>query len=276
VTAVAGEENAVADLAYVVCATPRVGSSHLCSMLSAVPGAGEPIEWFGRAMLHMRAGEWGLRAPSSERDEPRLTATREYLRRVRAAASGNGALAVKVHWNQVQWCRDWLDLDILSLYDGCQDLRYVHIWREDLVAQTVSSHIASATKVYHRYLGGADEPIEEFAGAEQAVPRYDFERMLAVLVELASLEVGWDTHFAEIGARPHRISYEDLEREPVAAVNGVLAHLGLGPAPAMASALERQRTALNDEFAERFRADLVAHAVLDALPDQVRQRCAAG
>lgn len=264
----------MSDLAYVVCATPRVGSSHLCSALSAVPGAGEPTEWFGRAMIHMRAGEWGLRASSSERDEPRLTSAREYLRRVRTAAEGNGAFAVKVHWNQVAWCRDRLGLDVMSLFED-HEPRYVRIWREDLVAQTVSSHIASATKVYHRYRGGADEPIEEFAGAEQAVPRYDFERMLSVLVELVELEVDWDTHFAGTATRAHHVSYEDLEREPVAAVNGVLAHLGLGSVTAVESALERQRTALNDEFAERFRADLAAHAVLDALPARVRLRCAA-
>src|SRR3954462_1893141 len=93
------------ELAYMVCATARVGSSHLCDALSSVPGAGRPAEWFARPMIHMRLGEWGMRDARSTRDEPRQIAGADYLARVRTEATANGCLAIKVHWNQVKRCR---------------------------------------------------------------------------------------------------------------------------------------------------------------------------
>lgn len=261
-------------LAYVVCATPRVGSSYLCSALGGVPGAGEPTEWFGRAMLHMRADEWGVRDPRSTADRPRLTSTEDYVRKVRGHATANGALALKVHWNQVRWCGDRLGMDVFDVFAGRDDLRYVQLWRHDLVAQAVSSHIASYTKIYHRFAGRPNVPIEEFAGMRSAEPEYDFERLLAVLLELATHEAGWDEYFTKTGLRPYRLAYEDLEADLLAAVNGVLGHLGLPPAPVAGSNLVRQRDARNDEFAARFRADLAGRGLLDILPEPVRRRCA--
>jgi trehalose 2-sulfotransferase len=259
-------------LAYLVCATPRVGSSYLCSALGGVPGAGDPTEWFGRAMLHMRAAEWGLGDPRSTADHPRLAAA-DYLRRVRDDATTNGALAVKVHWNQVRWCRDELGMDVFDVFAGRDDVRYVQVWRQDLVAQTVSSYIASFTKIYHRFAGRPNVPIEEFAGMPTAEPEYDFEHLLAVLVELATFEAGWDAYFAETSHRPYRLAYEDLESDLLAAVNGVLGHLELPPIAVAGSDLVKQRDARNDEFAARFRADLADRAMLEVLPASVRQRC---
>jgi trehalose 2-sulfotransferase len=261
-------------LAYLVCATPRVGSSYLCSALGGVPGAGDPTEWFGRAMLHLRAGEWGLRDPRSATDQPRLTASADYLRRVRGHATTNGALAFKVHWNQVRWCRDELGMDVFGVFGGREDIRYVQLWRQDLVAQTVSSYIASFTKIYHRYAGRPNVPIEEFAGMRTAEPEYDFEHLLAVLLELATHEAGWDAYFAEAGHHPYRLAYEDLESDLLGTVNGVLGHLGLPSAAATGSDLVKQRDVRNDEFAARFRADLADRALLEVLPESVRLRCA--
>ncbi len=42
------------------------------------------------------------------------------------------------------------------------------------------------------------------------------------------------------------------------------------------SDLQVQRTELNDDYAERFRADLTTHGLLDAMPPELRERLLPG
>ncbi len=84
-------------LEYVICAIPRSGSSHLCSTLSGVPGAGHPEELFSRATMHLNISLWGGAAANSERDFPRMEKEFNYFSPARREATGNGALSVKLH-----------------------------------------------------------------------------------------------------------------------------------------------------------------------------------
>ncbi|MGH8882305.1 MAG: Stf0 family sulfotransferase [Stackebrandtia sp.] len=263
-------------LSYVVCAAPRVGSGHLCDALAGVPGAGSPSEWFGRPMIHMRAGEWGLRSPVSTIESPALLDSRRYLDRVRRQATHNGAVSVKVHWNQIEWCRDQLGFDPLDVVTGRPDVKYIRIYRDDLIAQTVSSLIASFTKVYYRRSGEDDRPSEEFRGNPTVEPRYDFSELLRILDELASIEYGWTPYLDSRAIVPHPVSYEQLTTDLTGTVNRVLEYLGLPARDVVTSALVKQGGDLNREFADRFRRDLTTSGVLADLPPRIRRRCLAG
>ncbi|MFG2012153.1 Stf0 family sulfotransferase [Micromonospora sp. NPDC048868] len=260
-------------LTYVVCATPRVGSTYLCEALGRVPGAGSPREWFGRPRIHHLAGTWDLRAPQSTMDEPRLTDPSAYLRRVRAEADSGGVLALKLHWNQVEWSRDNLGVDPLAVLEGRQDVRFIRLYRDDLVLQTVSSYLASVTKEYVRWAGTGHTDDDEFRDAVAGTPAYDFDVLLDTLQALAVIEHGWSPFFAERDTAPHTLSYEELDDDLAGSVNGVLEYLGLPRQSVVTSPVVRQRTAANDDLAERFRSDLVSSGVADALPADLRRRC---
>ncbi|MER5337482.1 Stf0 family sulfotransferase [Micromonospora sp. NPDC002717] len=260
-------------LTYVVCATPRVGSTYLCEALGRVPGAGSPREWFGRARIHHLAGAWNLRAPQSTMNEPRLTNPSAYLRRVHAEANSDGVLALKLHWNQVEWSRDNLGIDPLAVLEGRQDVRFIRLYRDDLVLQTVSSYLASVTKVFVRWAEASDPDDDEYRDAVAGTPAYDFAVLLDILQALAAIEHGWSPFFAERDTAPYTLSYEELDDDLAGSVNGVLQYLGLPRQSVVTSPLVRQRTAVNDDLAQRFRSDLLSSGVIDALPADLRRRC---
>jgi LPS sulfotransferase NodH len=260
-------------LTYVVCATPRVGSTHLCEALGRVPGAGAPQEWFGRPRIHQLAGRWGLRSPESTVDDPKLTDPPRFLEHVRTEAESSGVLALKVHWNQIEWARSHLGLDPMAMVDGRGDVRFVRLYRDDLIAQTVSSFIASVTKVYVRRAEGQAVGDDEFVDVARATPRYDFELLLSVFEELASIEYGWGPFFQERGTVPHTLSYEELDSDLPGAVNGVLDYLGLPRQEVVTSPMAPQRTAVNRAMADQFRQDLRRRGIIDDLPADLRRRC---
>jgi trehalose 2-sulfotransferase len=263
-------------MAYVVSAAPRVGSGLLCDALSGVPGAGSPAEWFGRPMIHKLSGDWEMQAPGSTTDFPALANTTRYVERVRREAAGNGALSLKLHWNQIRWCRDHMAMDPLEVMDGFGDVRYIRIFREDLVAQAVSSWIASITKVYYRRDGQEARPSEEFEEAETSEPWYDFASLLGVLTELASIERGWVQYFGNRVIIPYEVSYERLIQDLSGTVNGALSHLGLPASDLITSNQVKQGGDLNREFAGQFRKDLAETSVLARLSPGIRRRCLAG
>lgn len=263
------------DPAYIVCAAPRVGSTHLCAALSEVPGAGAPIEYFGRPAIHRFAGEWGLRGDTSTVDDPVVADPARYLDRVRGEANRNGRVSMKVHWNQIEWCRDHLGIDPFGVTDGF-DTRYIRIFRHDLIAQTVSTFIASITKVYYQLSGEAPRPSEEFGDVDHDEPEYDFDLMLRVFGEIAAIEYGWTPFFEKHGIVPLEVGYEALDEDLTGTVNEVLEHLGMPPCDVVTSPLAVQRTDLNRQYADRFLYDLRRTAILDELPSGLRDRCTAG
>lgn len=262
-------------LVYVICATPRTGSSYLCEALANVPGAGAPGEWFGPSMIHKRAHEWGIGTPKSTGDAPDITSPSSYVDNVRTDAWENGALAIKVHWDQVEWCRNQLRIDPLDVVAKYSDVKYVRIYRKDIIAQTISSFIASATKVFSVRAGDPIRPNEEFENTEHVEPGYDFESLLMVLSHLASSEFGWTPYFDSTNVVPYELSYEQLDQDLTATVNRVLQHFGVAPRGTITSPLVKLRTDTNRMYAERFRLDLRRTGVLDGLPASLRSRCLA-
>jgi LPS sulfotransferase NodH len=195
---------------------------------------------------------------------------------VRTSAQQNGALAFKVHWDQVEWCKDQLTMNPLDAVGHRQDVKYVRVRREDLVAQTISSFIASATKVFAVRTGDPIRPNDEFDDVECSIPEYDFRELVRVLNHLAAAEFAWSPYFDDNGIVPYELTYEELDRDLNSAVNGVLNFLGLDENCSIAAPLTKLRTEVNRVHAERFRRDLRDSGMLELLPSAIRERCMVG
>jgi LPS sulfotransferase NodH len=130
---------------------------------------------------------------------------------------------------------------------------YVHLSREDKVAQAVSRLKAEQTGLWHVAADGTER--ERLKPGQALV--YDARGLSEYLAELERHEASWANWFARQRIQPVRITYEALSTEPQATLATVLFALGLDPV--IAGTVEPRTAKLADtkscEWATRFRKE---------------------
>lgn len=232
---------------YLICATPRTGSTLLCGLLDSSGVAGHPASYFNRKTLDVYAAEWRIARPADGRvDETFVRAA------LAAGRTPNGVFGGRVMAETLPELVSGLaagpgatgtDLEVLSTHLG--RLGFVHLRRGDAVAQAVSWARAEQTHFWH--------PHEETIPGGRD-PRYDEEQIGRLVSTIEEAEAGWSAWFATQGIRPHEVTYEELAADPLRSAQDVLDHLGLEVPPGrdLVVAHHRQADELNAEWISRF------------------------
>jgi LPS sulfotransferase NodH len=269
---------------YLVCATPRSGSTLLCHLLDQTGVAGRPQEYF-EALRHSgvprRPEEYFDRerhANIVERlafrempDEPRLSAPNplwspetydRYLAwALEQGTTANGVFGAKLMWGYLgdfaRLLRGIEGLGALAVPQLLQavfpGVRYVQITREDKVRQAVSLWKAVQTQAWRREGGSASEPTIE--------PEFSFRAINYLVRMLTAHDASWDAYFLGLGHEPLKVSYEELAAAPAPVVTRVLEHLEIDvPADWAIDAprLEVQADALSENWVRRVHEHLAA------------------
>lgn len=217
---------------YVICSTPRCGSTYLAREMWGSGLCGAPHEYFNFFTVMMRysarLGTYSLP---------------DYVNRVLALRTGpNGVFGFKAHLDQYLFFRE-----LSSQFQRFQPLTYIQIYREDLVAQSVSRAIARQTKQWT-----ADQPVKGEA-------RYDAAEIAAGVAEAERANRSWQRVFQQAGVEPLRISYEALCRDPALTVRQVIDFLGLDMTSAVPvealPPIVRQSDPRKDEWSARYREE---------------------
>jgi trehalose 2-sulfotransferase len=267
---------------YLVCATPRSGSTLLCETLDATGVAGRPREYFEELKetgLPRRPREyfWGLRSPEvirllpheSQLDvdaEHRPSWSREdYSQHLNAAlaagATPNGVFGAKVMWS---YFPDFLELmrgiprfagmdDGSLLGSAFPDLHYVFISRSDKVRQAVSLWRALQTWVWRKSAVPAEQAQEE----RRAV--YSFDAINHLLDQLRRHEDAWRGFFFRIGTRPLQLFYEEIAGGPADAAGRVLESIGVSVEQAPSDGprdISRQSDELSESWVQSYLEDV--------------------
>jgi trehalose 2-sulfotransferase len=270
-------------LSYLVCATPRSGSTLLCHLLDQTGLAGHPEEYF-EALRHSgrprRPHEYFDAArhaniierlafremPDGTERPPNPLWTPETYDRYLAWAieqgtTPNGVFGAKLMWG---YLGDFADL--LRGMDGMAGLRvpvlldraftnlhYVQITREDKVRQAVSLWRAVQTQAWQRDAGSDDRG--------RAEPVFSFRAINYLVRLLTAHDASWDAYFLGLGSEPLKVTYEELAAARGPVVRRVLDHLGID-APAdlglEAPRLSVQADELSEEWVRRVHAHLAA------------------
>jgi LPS sulfotransferase NodH len=244
--------------AYVLCATPRSGSTLLCETLAATGVAGRPNSFFRPADILAWADSWAIPHPDGPEapdfDRAFLAAAR------REGEAGTGVFGLRLMWDSLAEASRRLNRALGREMDVAEALEaafgpvlFVHLSREDRVAQAVSRLRAEQSGLWHL---AADGSVLEGA-AEPRATAYDGARIAQLVRELADAEDGWDRFFRDRDLHPLRLTYEGLAARPAAAVALVLAALGLDPTGAadIGPATSRLPPAEGQAWVERFRRD---------------------
>jgi LPS sulfotransferase NodH len=269
-------------LSYLVCATPRSGSTLLCHLLDQTGIAGRPEEYF-EALTHSgrprRPEEYfeasrhanivqrlafrempdaDTEPAASDRWDPeRYDRYLEWA--IEQGTTGNGVFGAKLMWG---YLGDFAAL--LRGIDGHEgltipqlltrafpNLRYVRITREDKVRQAVSLWKAVQTQAWRR-----DQP-----GAPKAQPEFSFRAINYLVRQLTAHDASWDAYFLGLGHEPLTVTYEELAAHTVPTVRRVLEHIGVDvpdPLAVGGSRLEVQADELSEEWVAKVHAHLAA------------------
>ena len=236
--------------AYLICATPRTGSTLLCGLLTSSGVAGRPASYFNRRGLHDYAVAWRIARPRDGRIDD------TYLRAALAAGrTPNGVFGARIMAESLPELIGDLaadtddapasDVELLSARLG--RLGFVHLRRRDVVAQAVSWAKARQTHFWHP--GEAVKP-----GGRP--PHYDEKLIGRLVAAIEAFEADWAAWFAAHGIEPHRVVYEELAADPRGTAHGVLDHLGLRVPPGRQLVVGHHRQAdhVNADWAARFTA----------------------
>jgi LPS sulfotransferase NodH len=217
-----------------ICSTPRSGSYMLCRyMINA--GLGVPHEYFNPIIMRDMAPRLGLGAaisglqwrPRNLRDRlpPRPPARvaeesflSNYLATVVPLRCVNGIFAAKVHFEHF--------VKVLDNATGRKLLEggiFIHLYRENLLNQAVSTHFSHLTGRW-----GIDDTA---ATVPQENP--DFFNVAAIdriVQRLAEDDLGWRLFLARNAIAALTLSYEQLCTDPVGILIAIARRLGVDPA----------------------------------------------
>jgi LPS sulfotransferase NodH len=262
--------NRLVSVSYLVCATPRSGSTLLCEALRRTGVAGNPLEFFEalpetgvpRRPLDYLAGLddaealaliEGARAPEAPRysDLRGCSDYAEHLEKVRAAGTTpNGVFGAKVMWaHLVDLGRQLGSDDLGTLVDEQFDRpRFVWVRRRDTVRQAVSLWRAMQTQSWR----AENEP----AAGE---PRYSYAALHHLVELLAAHDRAWE-RFLSGRDRVLTLTYEDIASGIGDAVARTLAHIGVAPDAAAGAlpTMRRQADQRSDEWADAYARDALA------------------
>ena len=188
---------------YTIVFTPRSGSNLLCDFLRA-NGLGQPSEYFQHPLGVANAyyQELGV-APDD---------FKTFLTRLVTEKSQNGIFGVKLTWDHKNVLVGALRRHF-GRNDGLLALsprhRWVYLQRRDKIGQAISLWRASKSGIWTSSTPRSGEADEL---------EYDFFRLLSLLQAILTEEYLWEGFFQKEGIEPVRVLYEDLLREPAAAV----------------------------------------------------------
>jgi trehalose 2-sulfotransferase len=233
---------------YLVCGTPRGGTSLLCGLLAGTGLAGRPEEYFWRDDEPEWSRRWGV------------TGFADYLRAAVAhGTTPNGVFGAKVMFGYLPDLLGKLAAlpgnqgfaDRVLLERAFPNLQFVWIWREDVVAQAVSWSRAIQTGVW--YQGDARR-------TAATPPHFDFQQIHGLAQQAIADRGGWERWFAAQQIEPFGVGYEELVADMVGTTRRVLAFLGIVPPEdvQITAGTASQADALNRQWAARYRELLAA------------------
>lgn len=244
--------------AYVICTSPRSGSTLLCKLLAATGQAGNPKSYFHEPDLDAWQIYLGLETKRFATDKDRLTALLGAARE--KGSSGTGIFGLRLQRRSF----DFLFQQLGTLHPGKMPLAakfeavfgktlFIHLTRTDKVAQAVSFIKASQTGLWHKAPDGTE--LERLAPPGE--PVYDRDQIRAQADLMESYDLFWADWFETERIDPMRITYAELSGCPQKVTGDILEKLGQDAAQAgnIEVPVAKLSDGLNAAWIERYRAE---------------------
>jgi trehalose 2-sulfotransferase len=200
---------------YLICATPRSGSTLLCEALRNTGLAGNPDEYLGP----MHVSRWD--------DKWKTKSKFDHLEKAIEQGTGkNGVFGIKVmrvYWqNVIEFLREATNLTEYQeneLLTQCfPNLRYIWITRRDKVRQAIS---------WMKFLQGTAWYWEDEKPQEVNNLEFKPDVIREFILQTASHETAWQEYFRKNGIEPYIVVYEDFVAAYETTTKEIIEYLGI-------------------------------------------------
>ncbi|WP_375452088.1 Stf0 family sulfotransferase [uncultured Devosia sp.] len=243
---------------YVICSTPRSGSTLLCEMLAATGVSGHPNSYFRQQSIADWADGWGVERTNGTED---AQFDRLYLAAMlREANNDTGVFGLRLMWRSAADATRRLvranggPMDLAAQFLAAfSPTLYIHLSRLDKVAQAISLVRAEQSGLWHLAADGS-----VFEGTATPLPNvYDGPRIGEVFNELTRDDAAWEDFFRSHDIQPVRLVYEAMALDPQAALAIILAALGRDPAIAVGISVgtTKMSNRTSRDWSDRFRSE---------------------
>ena len=243
---------------FIICTTPRSGSTLLCKLLAATRMAGQPESWFHSPSLPDWLGYHDLTPSDFPTPEAALRAVFDATHD--KGAAGTGVFGLRLQRGSFDY---FIEQTARLFPDQSSDkdkveaafgpTLFLHLTRADKLSQAISRLRAEQSGLWHRTATG--EELERLSPHQD--PVYDHDAIAGHIAELTALDAAWQDWFHREDIRPLRIPYEVLDQEPQRVVRLIVDCLwrgrrDLAPVPIPTA---RLADGINQEWARRFRKE---------------------
>ena len=261
---------------YLVCATPRSGSTLVCQALKATGVAGRPEEYFGGMDDRSVLDHLGERTVGDD-PQPRspLWSRAAYDRyldwAMETGTTDNGVFGAKLMWGYFE---DFVSLlrNVPSYRDvPLEDLMttvfpevtFIRVVRANKIRQAVSLWKAVQTATWREQdaiqsasvgLDDSEPPYKSFIQDHRPQLRFHYNAIAHLLDGILQEEASWDAFFEHCGISPILVLYENFAADYETSTVRVLERLRLSLPEAFAfePRMKRQSDGINDDWARRF------------------------
>ena len=234
---------------YIICTSPRSGSTLLCRMLRNTGLAGHPESWFHRPDIEDWRRALELTDGASLQD-------------IVDAAKNAGRAGTDMFGLRLQ--RHSFDYAMAQFHKLCPGrssdpacleacfgrILYVHLERVDTLAQAVSYVHATQSGLWHRHADGSE--LERLSEPEPE--QYNEEAITRQMQSLGQQNTAWRNWFDHHGIAPLRLQYESLAQEPKSGAARVMKALGVSfDMDDLALPTARLSDSVNQDWIARYR-----------------------
>lgn len=249
---------------YIICTTPRSGSTLLCKLLASTGRTGNPDSFYHRAeFMREWAVEWGLaesgRVSGPDFDTAYLTAA------IKAGKAGTDIFGLRLQHDYLGLLSETLGRVYPGLPSDAHrfarafgDSLYIHLTRSDKVAQAVSLVKAQQSGLWHVNADGTE--LERQAAPQE--PVYSFQSIHREVVDLQRDDDAWAAWFDRHHIHPLLVSYETFADHPAETIIGICNSLGVAPpkAETITPPLAKLSDDISLDWISRYKRDLAESA----------------
>ncbi|MEM0946359.1 MAG: Stf0 family sulfotransferase [Pseudomonadota bacterium] len=243
---------------YMICTTPRSGSTLLCKLLQATGVAGCPNSHFHAPSVDAWLSAYGLQNTNFASSEEALQAV--FRAAIDRGTGSTDVFGLRMQRGSFEYFMGQLTVLHPGVGDAVSRLRatfgptlFIHLTRSDKLGQAISRLRAEQSGLWHKW---ADGRVLE---RQQPVRRvgYDARAIADHIKELTALDTAWNDWFTSEGIEPLRIQFDALCANPQGTLANVLSKLDLDPR--LANKVETPTARLADaetrEWRDRFAAE---------------------
>jgi LPS sulfotransferase NodH len=240
---------------YIICTSPRSGSTLLCKLLAATGRTGNPDSHFHEPSLASWLESFALSRADFASEREALSAVFEAARRYGTGDTGlfglrlqRGSFDFFMQQAGILYPNRKSDLERIQAAFGKTLL--IHLTRANKLDQAISCVKAEQTGLWHRAPDGTE--LERLSAPRE--PFYDAAEIARHLAEFAAFDAAWKDWFEREKVRPLQLSYDELALDPAGVLARVLDELGLDRAMArnIGAPVARLADATNRLWADRF------------------------